>query len=227
MFALHVLSLLSFWLIATKSEDFYYDFKSSSPVLAARFNSSGGKQNAPGDALMCGFKPLPNSAKLLNEFGVPFRKAENPPAEIGEMIFRYCPPGGLIVDPFCGTAPVVEQALRQGKRSVALDRDLVVLNAARVRWLQRYSYLKRACLLPAYFTAADTLSGDQGRFQVKAATETELKQLHWVEEVQLGGLDDRSIPQSNLPKTRCEHPIIIQRSLLVDDEAMEFASVSN
>jgi len=122
---------------------------------------------------------------------------------------------------------VGEQALRQGKRAVVLDRDVAVLNAARTRWLQRYHYLKTAGLLPPHFTTADTLSGDQSAFQVTPATEAGLKQVHWVEEVQMGGLDDRSIPKSNLPETRCEHPIIIKRSLLVDDEEMEFAPVSN
>ena len=182
--------------------------------------------NKPHDALMCGFKPIPKGAKLLNEFGNPFRQAENPPAEIGEIIFRYCPPGGIIIDPFCGTAPVAEQAMRQGKRVILLDRDPLVLAAARTRHLQRYEYLKKNNLLPEYYTVADTVNGNQSDREIEA-TENELKQVHWVQEVKLQGLDDRSIPKSNLPSERCEHPISIKKSLLVDDEAMAFASVSS
>ena len=220
------LILLSFWLIATKTEDFWYDFEHHSPVLWNHLNTSCGVLNKPHDALMCGFKPTPKSAKLLNELGVPFRQAENPPAEIGEIIFRYCPPGGIIIDPFCGTAPVAEQAMRQGKRVVLLDRDPLVLAAARTRHLQRYEYLKNNALLPKYYTVADTVTGNQSDREI-AATESELKQVHWVQEVKMKGLDDRTIPKSNLPEERCEHPISIKKSLLVDDEAMAFASVSS
>jgi hypothetical protein len=109
--------------------------------------------NKPNEGLMCGFKPIPNSAKLLNEHGKPFRRAENPPSEIGEIIHRYCPPGGLVIDPFCGTAPVAEQTMRQGKRVLLLDRDQMVMKAAEVRHQQRYTYLQRAGLLPKFYTA--------------------------------------------------------------------------
>jgi hypothetical protein len=213
-------------MIATKHEsDFFYDFTNDSPALLNAWNQSSGKLNKPHDALMCGFKPIPASAKLLNEHGQPFRRAENPPAEIGEMIHRYCPPGGLIIDPFCGTAPVAEQAMRQGKRVVILDRDRSVIEAGRVRHKQRYQYLQRAGLLPKFYTTEEPFDGDQGDREIAASFE-ELS-IHWVEDVKTRQLDDRSIPEHNMPDLPCEHHgIIIKESALVGAEGMEFEEVS-
>jgi hypothetical protein len=214
-------------MLASKDKHkFFYDFKNDSPALLNAWNQTSGVLNKPNEGLMCGFKPIPNSAKLLNEHGKPFRRAENPPAEIGEMIHRYCPPGGLIIDPFCGTAPVAEQAMRQGKRVVLMDRDQLVMKAAKVRHQQRYTYLQRACLLPKFYTADEPFDGDQGDREIAASPEE--MQWHWVEDIKMRELDDRSIPEHNMPDVPCRHPgIVIQESLLVrDDPAMEFEEVS-
>lgn len=213
-------------MIATKDKHkYFYDFRNDSPALLNAWNQSSGVLNKPNEALMCGFKPIPNSAKLLNEHGKPFRRAENPPAEIGEMIHRYCPPGGLIIDPFSGTGPVAEQSMRQGKRVVVMDRDQLVLQAAKVRHQQRYLYLSRGGLLPKFYTADEPFDGDQGDREIGA--EPEEMQTHWVEDLKMQELDDRSIPEHNMPEVPCEHPgIVIQESLLQADAAMDFEEVS-
>jgi len=213
-------------MLATKDKHkFFYDFCNDSPCLLNAWNQSSGVLNKPNEGLMCGFKPIPSTAKLLNEHGKPFRRAENPPAEIGEIIHRYCPPGGLIIDPFCGTAPVATQAMRQGKRVVLMDRDRLVIQAAKVRHQQGYIYLQRACVLPNFYTADESFDGDQGDREIEASPEE--MQRHWVEDIKMRGMDDRSIPEHNMPDLPCEHPgIVIRESLLVSDAAMEFQQVS-
>jgi len=70
-------------MIAHKTSTFFFDFKNDSPALSNWRNSSGGAPNKLNHSLMCGFPPIPNCAKLLTPHGTPWRRAENPPAEVG------------------------------------------------------------------------------------------------------------------------------------------------
>ena len=78
-------------------------------------------------------------------------------------------PGGLVCDPFSGTGPIAEQTMRQGKRVLLMDRDHQVLEAARVRHMQRYAYLQRNALLPQFYTNEEPYTGDQGDREIAAA----------------------------------------------------------
>lgn len=46
-----------------------------------------------------------------------------PPALVQPCILAGCPPGGITLDPFCGTATVGEVALRYGRRFIGIDLD--------------------------------------------------------------------------------------------------------
>ena len=181
-------------MIAHKTSTFFFDFKNDSPALSNWRNSSGGAPNKLNHSLMCGFPPIPNCAKLLTPHGTPWRRAENPPAEVGHIVHRYVEPGGLVCDPFSGTAPIAEQTMRQGKRVLLMDRDHQILEAARVRHMQRYTYLVQNALLPPFYTNEQPYTGDQCDREI-AATLDEIE-THWVELVKSKGCDDKRIPPS-------------------------------
>lgn len=48
---------------------------------------------------------------------------EKPAAIMAPLIEASCPPGGLVLDPCAGTGPVVEAAVRLGRRAIGIELD--------------------------------------------------------------------------------------------------------
>lgn len=54
-----------------------------------------------------------------------------PEALIRPRILSSCPPGGLVVDPFCGTARTVMVAVEAGRRAIGFDTSPAFIQAAK------------------------------------------------------------------------------------------------
>ena len=54
-----------------------------------------------------------------------------PAALIRPRIISSCPPGGLLVDPFCGTGRALEVAVETGRRALGFDTSAKYVRAAR------------------------------------------------------------------------------------------------
>ena len=48
---------------------------------------------------------------------------KQPSDVVGEYIRHFCPEGGLVVDPFCGSGVTAIEALTNRRRAVAIDLD--------------------------------------------------------------------------------------------------------
>lgn len=56
-----------------------------------------------------------------------------PPALVKPRIVSACPPGGLVLDPFCGTGRALTEALQSGRRSLGFELSDSFALAARTR----------------------------------------------------------------------------------------------
>lgn len=65
-----------------------------------------------------------------------------------EVIHRYCPPGGMVVDMFCGSMVVGMAALRLNRMTVMSDIDGVVVKLAKSRMERFYKWLLMNGTLP-------------------------------------------------------------------------------
>ncbi len=54
-----------------------------------------------------------------------------PPALVRPRILSACPPGGLVLDPFCGTGRALTEALQSGRRSLGFELSESFANTAR------------------------------------------------------------------------------------------------
>jgi site-specific DNA-methyltransferase (adenine-specific) len=66
-------------------------------------------------AVLRNFKPTPNKQKL--------HPTEKPWKLLSYLILKSCPLGGLVVDPFAGSASTALAALRTGRRCIAIELD--------------------------------------------------------------------------------------------------------
>ncbi|MCB9741572.1 MAG: site-specific DNA-methyltransferase [Alphaproteobacteria bacterium] len=60
--------------------------------------------------------------------------APYPEALCRTPILATCPPGGLVLDPFCGTGTTCKVAFALGRRSVGIDLSQAYLDDAAARW---------------------------------------------------------------------------------------------
>lgn len=51
-------------------------------------------------------------------------KAEKPVPLCCDLIMQFCPPGGIVVDPFAGSMAVAEAAIRTGRKAIVIERDV-------------------------------------------------------------------------------------------------------
>jgi site-specific DNA-methyltransferase (cytosine-N4-specific) len=56
-----------------------------------------------------------------------------PPEIIKPRIGSSCPPGGLVVDPFCGTGTVVAEAFRLGRQAIGFEKSIKYAELAAAR----------------------------------------------------------------------------------------------
>ena len=92
--------------------------------------------------------PIPSGyEKLLKPNGTAWRAQECALGEIGELLWQYCPSGGLAMDLCAGTAVTALAALRVGCRVIVGDRDQECLVAGLKRARVRFKYLKDMNLL--------------------------------------------------------------------------------
>jgi site-specific DNA-methyltransferase (adenine-specific) len=68
----------------------------------------------PGNVIKCSGGHLGN--KLAHENEAPF-----PEALVEPFIKCFCPPGGIVLDPFCGSGTVLAVAQRLGRNSIGID----------------------------------------------------------------------------------------------------------
>jgi site-specific DNA-methyltransferase (adenine-specific) len=76
-------------------------------------------------AVLSGFAPVPPLKRL--------HPTEKPTSLMEELIERSCPPGGLVVDPFCGSGPVLEAAQKLGRRAIGIEIEERYCAAAAAR----------------------------------------------------------------------------------------------
>jgi hypothetical protein len=58
---------------------------------------------------------------------------QKPLAVMEYLVLLACPPGGLVVDPFCGSGTTVQAAAMHGRRGLGFDVDLQYVEMARRR----------------------------------------------------------------------------------------------
>ncbi len=76
---------------------------------------------------------------------VTLRKQENSFSELLTVVSVYLRPGGILMDPFCGTAVSCLAGLRVGARLCVMnDKDVRCVEAARSRALHYWRLLKKA-----------------------------------------------------------------------------------
>ena len=56
-----------------------------------------------------------------------------PPAVVRPRIASACPPGGLVLDPFCGTGRALTEALQSGRRALGFELSASFASTARAR----------------------------------------------------------------------------------------------
>ena len=62
----------------------------------------------------------------------PFALQVLPVGIVRPIVEKYCPPGGLVVDPFAGSGTVVREALRLGRRAIGYEIDSRMLGTIRL-----------------------------------------------------------------------------------------------
>lgn len=60
-------------------------------------------------------------------------EAVYPPSLVGQILDGWCPPGGLVLDPFSGSGTTAAVARKSGYRVVAMDSDPVALGVTKRR----------------------------------------------------------------------------------------------
>ena len=81
-------------------------------------------------SMMTGLPQVPQSRKLVNTNGEVVRPQQMSLEEAVELVHRYCPPGGLVVDFCCGTMRTAMACVLLGRPCVMNDRDTEMVDLA-------------------------------------------------------------------------------------------------
>ena len=84
----------------------------------------------PGNVVSCIVGGGVMGSRLCHEHPAPF------PEKLAEFFIRsFCPPGGIVLDPFCGSGTTLSVALQHGRRYIGIDKDpqWIKLSKRRVR----------------------------------------------------------------------------------------------
>lgn len=85
----------------------------------------------PGDVIHC--SPAMLGSRLAHDHPAPF------PEQLVERFVRsFCPPGGTVLDPFCGSGTVAAVAILTGRRFIAIDCDPNSVELTRQRIAEAY-----------------------------------------------------------------------------------------
>ncbi len=116
---------------ARKHDDILYhatgpDYWFEAPRVPARSRRLAGRTKKATDVL-----DIPSINNLARErTGWPTQK---PLALLEVLVRAACPPGGLVIDPFCGSGTSIVAAVRQGRRGLGIDRSPEAVAIARRR----------------------------------------------------------------------------------------------
>ena len=80
---------------------------------------------------------------------------KQPSNVVGEYIRHFCPEGGVVVDPFCGSGVTGIEALTNGRRAICLDLDPLAVFLTRQTCLARVD-------LNAYWAAYRQVEEEMG-----------------------------------------------------------------
>ena len=81
------------------------------------------------------------------DMGKHFRPGEMGIAESCELVERYSPPGGNVLDLTAGTCPIGLACLRVGRAGFMVDKDGVCLERAKIRCMYYHKWLRWSSLL--------------------------------------------------------------------------------
>jgi len=105
-----------------RSEDYYFD----PPKVPATSNRMRGQLKKATDVLS-----IPTINNMADErVGYPTQK---PLALLDVLVNACCSPGGLVLDPFCGSGTTLVAAQRSNRRFVGIDRNPDAVTIARQR----------------------------------------------------------------------------------------------
>lgn len=116
---------------ARKHDDIFYYARGDErwfdpPMVPATSRRLAGRLKKATDVL-----EIPSINNMARErTGWPDQK---PIALLDMLIRACCPPGGLVLDPFCGSGTTVEAAVRSGRRGIGIDRHPDAVGIARGR----------------------------------------------------------------------------------------------
>jgi DNA modification methylase len=109
-------------LLYGKSDDYYFD----PPMIPATSRRMHGQMKKATDVI-----EIPSINNMASErVGYPTQK---PLALLELLIGACCPPGGLVIDPFCGSGTTLAAAARLGRRFIGIDLNPDAVRIGRMR----------------------------------------------------------------------------------------------
>jgi DNA modification methylase len=109
-------------LFYARGDDYYFD----PPRVPATSNRMKGQLKKASDVIQI---PAINNM-ALERTGYPTQK---PVALLSLLVTACCPPGGIVLDPFCGSGTTLVAAAQSGRHYIGIDRNPDAIRIARQR----------------------------------------------------------------------------------------------